>query len=104
MEYYAHTLDGQPPENGQRLEAHLSAVAQLAATFAASFDSGDWGHLAGLWHDLGKYQTAFQGKLLGDKVSVEHSGAGAALAVEKSVEGLWGHLEDAVKLSVAVGL
>ena len=29
-------------------------------SFAAAFDSGDWGHLAGLWHDLGKYSDAFQ--------------------------------------------
>lgn len=29
-----------------------------------------------VWHDLGKYQAEFQQKLLGSKVSVEHSGTG----------------------------
>lgn len=42
------------------LEDHLRAVAQLADQFASSFRSGDWACLAGLWHDLGKYRSAFQ--------------------------------------------
>jgi CRISPR-associated endonuclease/helicase Cas3 len=42
------------------LEEHLRAVAQLADQFASVFGSGDWAHLAGLWHDLGKYRPAFQ--------------------------------------------
>src|SRR5262249_53743405 len=39
---------------------HLQDTARCAECFAASFGSGDWGHLAGLWHDLGKYSGAFQ--------------------------------------------
>lgn len=42
------------------LGSHLNAVAKLATEFADSFSSGAWAHLAGLWHDLGKYQLAFQ--------------------------------------------
>jgi CRISPR-associated endonuclease/helicase Cas3 len=34
-----------------------------------------------LWHDLGKFQPEFQRRLQGEKVSVEHSGAGAAHAM-----------------------
>jgi CRISPR-associated endonuclease/helicase Cas3 len=42
------------------LEAHLQAVAELAATAARNFNASDWAHLAGLWHDLGKYRPRFQ--------------------------------------------
>jgi len=69
---------------GQLLKNHLNNTAYLAARFAKAFSSEEWGRLAGLWHDLGKYQQEFQDKLKGLAVSVEHSGAGAALAVSKS--------------------
>ena len=42
------------------LEEHLRAVASLVSEFASEFGASDWGHLAGLWHDLGKYSSAFQ--------------------------------------------
>jgi CRISPR-associated endonuclease/helicase Cas3 len=84
--FYAHSLEGEPPTKWQVLEEHLFGVARLAAQFAESFDSESWGYCAGLWHDLGKYQAEFQQRLLGCKVSVEHSGAGAALAFKKSKE------------------
>jgi hypothetical protein len=32
---------------------HLQGVAERAACFAAKFGSGEWGRVAGLWHDLG---------------------------------------------------
>ena len=42
------------------LDEHLRAVGRLAEGFADKFGAGDWGRLAGLWHDLGKFQPAFQ--------------------------------------------
>ena len=42
------------------LEEHLRAVANLAGEFASTFGHSDWGRLAGLWHDLGKYSAVFQ--------------------------------------------
>ncbi len=42
------------------LEEHLSAVARLAGQFAELISAGPWGQIAGLWHDLGKYQPTFQ--------------------------------------------
>jgi CRISPR-associated endonuclease/helicase Cas3 len=84
--FFAHTLEGEPPEKWQQLEEHLIDVAKLAASFAASFGSESLGYLAGLWHDLGKYQVEFQQRLLGSQVSVEHSGAGAAWAFKKKRE------------------
>ena len=43
-----------------RLDEHLNEVAKLASQFANDF-APDWAHLAGLWHDLGKYRPGFQG-------------------------------------------
>lgn len=42
------------------LEDHLSEVGRLAGEFANAFGNGDWGKIAGLWHDLGKYKADFQ--------------------------------------------
>lgn len=82
--YWAHSLGNDPdPSHWQDLDTHLLEVAKLAANFAEPFSSQDWAYLAGLWHDLGKYQQAFQDKLQGRAIAVEHSGAGAALAIEK---------------------
>ena len=77
------------------LEEHLRAVANLAGEFASTFGHSDWGRLAGLWHDLGKYSVAFQGYIArgsgfdpeahieGGMGRVNHSSAGALHAVEK---------------------
>jgi CRISPR-associated endonuclease/helicase Cas3 len=62
-EYYAHSLPGKPPEEWQRLEDHLRAAAEKARHFADSFGAGEWGYVAGLWHDLGKYSEEFQTRL-----------------------------------------
>lgn len=86
-------------ENGQfvvhDLEDHLRGVAQLAEEFAHDFGSEDWAHVAGLWHDLGKYAKEFQRRiksvsgydpdahLEGPVGRVDHSTAGALHAVEQ---------------------
>lgn len=90
---YAHSLDGRPPEQWQPLEEHLRNVASLACSFAEPFGAGEWAWLAGLWHDLGKYQQEFQNKLLRENGyavpdgaacgAVNHSSAGALLAAQK---------------------
>ncbi|MBU1711089.1 MAG: CRISPR-associated helicase Cas3' [Proteobacteria bacterium] len=63
MKYYAHSLEGQPPEKWQLLEEHLRNVAEMAARFAKPFGGDEWAGLAGLWHDLGKYSNEFQSML-----------------------------------------
>jgi CRISPR-associated endonuclease/helicase Cas3 len=82
--FFARAADGDVDTRlWQPLEEHLRGVGARAQGFAEMFDSGQWGRIAGLWHDLGKYQQEFQEKLRGRAISVEHSGAGAALAFQK---------------------
>jgi CRISPR-associated endonuclease/helicase Cas3 len=89
-EFYAHTLENDPnPEHWQRLEDHLLQTAKLAGAFAEVFGAKEWGFLAGLWHDLGKYSKEFQDMLLQannldahieKSGKVDHSSAGAQWA------------------------
>lgn len=105
--YYAHTLPNRSQEEWQPLEDHLLNVADLAGTFAAAFGAKEWGYIAGLWHDLGKFADAFQAYLAAcgdyhydeteptdiDVATVgktDHTSAGAQHAV--SVAGIPGHL------------
>lgn len=48
--FYAHSKEGMPVDEWQRLEEHLKGTAELAASFAAEFECGEWGYLAGVWH------------------------------------------------------
>lgn len=50
--------DGSTAEHS--LEEHLQGTALRAAAFAECFGSADWAYCAGLWHDLGKYNPAWQ--------------------------------------------
>jgi len=77
--YFAHSTKDEARENWQSLSEHLSGVAELAEKFAASFGCGGAAHLTGLLHDLGKYTDAFQARLNGAKVSVDHATAGAVI-------------------------
>ncbi|MEN8613807.1 CRISPR-associated helicase Cas3' [Dehalogenimonas sp. THU2] len=105
--YYARIAHEATGERKQALETHLINAAGLAAGFAADFSSADWGYLAGLWHDLGKYQQDFQRRLNGEKISVEHSGLGAVCAMERmpqsgfplafAIAGHHGELADLIK-------
>ena len=93
---YAHSLaneHGSPLSHDQweTLGDHLHVVAERAAEFATRFDAAEWGRLAGLWHDLGKYSNEFQAYLLTEngfeghleqyQGRVDHSTAGAQHAV-----------------------
>ncbi len=81
MKYYAHTLP--PPktcDDWEPLEDHLMAVAKTAQKFAAKFGAAEWGHLTGLWHDVGKYRPEFQARLRDPSISAPHAGAGAAMS------------------------
>ena len=56
---------------------HLTQVAEIAAVFASDFNAGELAYTSGLLHDLGKYSREFQKRLEGEKISVDHSTAGA---------------------------
>lgn len=82
--FIAHTSEnGEPP---QLLLEHLRAVAALAEEFAAAFNAGEWGRLAGLYHDVGKYSKEFQEYIRGAYHGrVDHSTAGAKLMIENQM-------------------
>lgn len=91
-QYFAHTLPGKPPADWQPLEQHLKETAEKAKEFASAFGAGDWGYIAGLLHDIGKYSDAFQQRLLATQDAdghietkpgrPDHSTAGAQHAVK----------------------
>ena len=91
MLHFAHSLKEKPKSEWHRLDRHLRTTAERAERFAAPFAKG-WGHLAGLWHDAGKYQKAFQDYLVatGDHTGpkVDHSSVGALIAWEKRAAAL----------------
>jgi len=61
--YYAHSLKGKLPDEWQPLDEHLQNVAELARGFAEVFGAGEWAHLAGQYHDLGKGTLSWQAYL-----------------------------------------
>ena len=89
--FYAHSIEGRPLDEWHLLEEHLNGTADLAKSFADEFNCGEWGYLAGLWHDIGKYSDDFQNMLLASADAhietspgrVDHSTAGGIYAVEK---------------------
>lgn len=109
-EFIAHVRfdeEGNPVEHW--LEEHLSKVSKRAGGYAEDFASTEIAALAGIWHDLGKYNPEFQ-CYIGDKTGytdfrrktledahietqpgkVDHSTAGAIYAVEQL--GIAGHI------------
>ncbi|HZS54872.1 MAG TPA: CRISPR-associated endonuclease Cas3'', partial [Bryobacteraceae bacterium] len=114
MHHYAHSLPGRPQEEWQLLDDHLAAVADLAEKFSTAFALG-WGRLAGLWHDAGKYQSAFQSYIASDpdahvKGKVDHATVGALIAKARQaspltfvIAGHHGGLPDAEDLRDRLG-
>lgn len=79
MPYYAHSGERDDRSDWQPLPEHLSQVARLAASFAEPFGLEKAAFVAGLFHDLGKYDPQFQRRLAGENLRVDHSTAGAAI-------------------------
>ncbi len=99
-QFYAHTDPKNPdktPEQGAKwhiLKDHLKETAKLAREFTDSFGAGDWGYLAGLWHDAGKYSNEFQEMLkntcnahIEQKSRIDHSTYGAKRIITKWPKG-----------------
>ncbi len=83
MVYYAHSIVNKPEEEWHLLSSHLQDTAEIAASFAHSDEYVVIFKVAGLLHDLGKYQQAFQAYLKegGRRGSVPHAVWGAAYAL-----------------------
>ncbi|MFN3830314.1 MAG: CRISPR-associated endonuclease Cas3'', partial [Tepidimonas ignava] len=64
------------------MREHLAAVAELAEQYAGAVAWAEEARLAGLLHDLGKYGDAFQRRLHGQEVGLDHWSAGAWVALK----------------------
>ena len=81
--YYAHSAGNLPYEHWQTMESHARNVGGMAAGFAAYFGAQEIARATGLLHDVGKYSPPFDRRLHGDPKRVDHSTAGAKIAVER---------------------
>ena len=74
--YYAKSKlpNGKQPTVAE----HIQAVAGKAEEYAAVFDCGNEGRIAGLFHDFGKYGERFQMMLKGQGGNIDHAICGAA--------------------------
>ena len=86
--YYAHSAQDEfgnllPYEHWQTLQSHSVNVGEMAAEFARVFGAQEIARYAGQLHDVGKYSLLFQKRLEGEIKFVDHSTAGAKIAVER---------------------
>lgn len=77
MQYYAHSSDNSSKSDWEPLQEHLLLVAERAKAFGVKFGAGDLCFLAGVLHDIGKYQNSFQKRLEGSSTKVDHAVCGA---------------------------
>jgi CRISPR-associated endonuclease/helicase Cas3 len=96
--FYAHTGTRADRHDWQSLKDHLHQVARLAADNASTFQAGDWAHIVGLLHDLGKYSKEFQLRLNGSNARADHATAGAKLIVQHVSETMGAHWGPMAKL------
>lgn len=82
--FYAHSGNQTDRGDWQLLPDHLNQTAGLAAQRGHALRLAATAHLAGAYHDLGKYDPAFDRILRGEKVRVDHSTAGAKLLLDRA--------------------
>lgn len=88
MNFYAHSHDIVEKKDWHLLSSHLKGTGVKAASFLDIVGCADLGMAAGLLHDLGKYSLEFQNRLSGNQNRVNHSTAGAGIAIERYGEKL----------------
>lgn len=79
MDWFAHSGSGPGKGDWQGLKEHLLGVAVRAAEMGRPPGLERAAYMAGLFHDLGKYDPEFQRLLEGADIRVEHSNAGARI-------------------------
>jgi CRISPR-associated endonuclease/helicase Cas3 len=84
MDYFAHSGRSDDRGHWQLLRDHLYETAELAASFAVRFGLEKAAFTAGLFHDLGKYTDAFQKRLAGAEIWIDHSTAGAVVLCDRT--------------------
>lgn len=83
MSFYAHLgKDKTDRSDWQSLSDHLAGVETLARLRATPFGLSETAGLAGRFHDLGKYDPAFDRVLRGENVRVDHSTAGGRVLLD----------------------
>lgn len=80
--FFAHSVPLRDESEWQELIVHLTAVAHRAAGLAEELRVPAGAALAGLAHDLGKYDRRFQDYIQGRGKSIDHSTAGAAILMD----------------------
>lgn len=77
MKFYAHVSETDENRK-QTVYEHAHNVAEMAGEFADLFGAREEAEQIGLAHDIGKYSSKFQDRLLRNGTRVDHSTAGAA--------------------------
>ncbi|MGD9919440.1 MAG: CRISPR-associated endonuclease Cas3'' [Paenirhodobacter sp.] len=88
LSYFAHSGTPGAPADWQPLETHLRQTAARAESNGAPLSLAQAARLAGLFHDFGKYDPAFQDRLSGSSARVDHSTAGAKLICDRAPAGM----------------
>lgn len=78
--FFARSTLDMSRRDWQPLRDHLLGTSQKAKSFGDPISLGCIAEQAGLLHDLGKYSSDFQRRLVDPRVEAEHSTAGAWLA------------------------
>ena len=87
MRFFAHSGASENRDDWQSLSEHLEETARRAAAFLEAVGLGPIAKSAGLLHDLGKFNPDFLRRLSGEPVRVDHSTAGAKVAIERYGDG-----------------
>ena len=81
--HIAHTREND--FKTQSIKEHLENTAYKAKDFGNSFNNGDYAYICGILHDIGKYSSDFQNKIVNNSnIRVDHSTAGA-IEIDKKV-------------------
>lgn len=80
---YAHSLEGRPERDWETLVEHLTKVGTKAAELATPFGGASLAQAMGALHDAGKASAEFQDYIRGKDLKVDHSTAGAVMAIDR---------------------